>query len=257
MKDFANLCGVNPSTFTRIVQKVNKGASSTDLLIEIANNADPQSGVTLKDLAEANGYELEVVSGPKNDKLITSVENLELLTRNVVIQALLDRGAEVRLGNIRYVFSKSLSLRPDALIMTNAFDGEDSIWFVDTIWATPCIAQKGSPIINKSKVKQMAFEKFARFTFISMNKTELFRPTRFSLVVFDPEVYDIIVNEFSDTNVPTDISVILIDKLNSSIISEFLLPRFDGVTKESYFMTTAPISHDCEYLGSDPYDEYN
>ena len=103
MKDFAKLCNVNPSTFTRISKKANKGASSIELIQAIAAHAAPNSGVTLEALAEANGYTLT-----KKASADTSPDSADTIpktmTRDILVQALLDRGAEVRLGNIRYPF---------------------------------------------------------------------------------------------------------------------------------------------------------
>lgn len=255
MKDFADACGVNPSTLTRIMQKANKGASSTELLEAIAEHAAPNSGVTLDELAQANGYTLESDDGIKARKVSSYLDNSEALIRNILVQGLLDRGADVRMGRIRYTFSKSLSLSPDALLMTNAFGQEDEVWFSDSLLAVPRMTRPDDHPIVKSRVKQMAFEKLARFVFISMNKVDLFRPTRYSLVVFDREMYDIIVEEFAETIVPTDISIIRIDSLNGCIADEFMLPHQTKGNQDSYFMSTAVVSDDQEYLSSDIYSE--
>lgn len=255
MKDFADECGVNPSTFTRITQMANKGASSTELLEAIAAHT-VSTEVTLEKLATANGYTLIKDEGLTSRRLSTYFENEETLVRNVLVQALLDRNAGVRLGNIKYQFSKSLALSPDALIMTDAFGAENEIWFVDSMLSVPRVTRDDSHPIHKSRVKQIAFEKFSRFVFISMNKVELFRPVRFSMVVFDREVYDIIVDEFAETVVPTDISIILIDSLNNCIADEFMLPHITKGNQASYFKTTAPFSNDeCDYLNNDIYSE--
>lgn len=248
MKDFSEICGVNPSTFTRIIQKANKGSSSTELLEAIAENAIPNSGVTIEALADANGYTVERDWGIKALKLTTMGTNIETLVRNVLVQELLDRNAEVRMGNIRYNFGKTMALSPDALIMTDAFGKKDEVWFVDSI-ATTMDAKTKS--INKTTLKRMAFDRLSRFVFISMNKIELFRPSRFSLVFFDKDIFNLIVEEFSETLVPTYITLILIDTLNSTISDEFVLPQVADETQESYFLTTPAVANDNEeYLTS-------
>lgn len=248
MKDFSEICGVNPSTFTRIIQKANKGSSSTELLEAIAENAIPNSGVTIEALADANGYTVERDWGIKALKLTTMGTNIETLVRNVLVQELLDRNAEVRMGNIRYNFGKTMALSPDALIMTDAFGKKDEVWFVDSI-ATTMDAKTKS--INKTTLKRMAFDRLSRFVFISMNKIELFRPSRFSLVFFDKDIFNLIVEEFSKTLVQTYITLILIDTLNSTISDEFVLPQVADETQESYFLTTPAVANDNEeYLTS-------
>lgn len=247
MKDFSEICGVNPSTFTRIIQKANKGSSSTELLEAIAENAIPNSGVTIEALADANGYTVERDWGIKALKLTTMGTNIETLVRNVLVQELLDRNAEVRMGNIRYNFGKTMALSPDALIMTDAFGKKDEVWFVDSIATTMDTKTKS---INKTTLKRMAFDRLSRFVFISMNKIELFRPSRFSLVFFDKDIFNLIVEEFSETLVPTYISLILIDTLNSTISDEFVLPQVADETQESYFLTTPVVNDNEEYLTS-------
>lgn len=249
MKDFSQVCGVNPSTFTRITQKVNKGSSSTELLEAIAENAAPNSGVTLEALADANGYTAERDCGIKVLKLTAMGINIEILVRNVLVQELLDRNAEVHMGNIRYNFGKTMALSPDALIMTDAFGNKDEVWFVDSIATTMDTKSKS---VNKTTLKRMAFDRLSRFVFISMNKIELFRPSRFSLVFFDKDIFNLVVEEFSETLVPTYISLILIDTLNSTISDEFVLPQVAGASQESYFMTTPVATNEnTEYLTSD------
>nr|WP_288829800.1 hypothetical protein [uncultured Clostridium sp.] len=252
MKDFSEICGVNPSTFTRIIQKANKGASSTELIEAIAENAVSQSGVTLEDLADANGYTVEKDSGIKALRLTSRGTNIETLVRNVLVQELIDRNAEVRMGNIRYNFGKTMALSPDALIMTNAFGKKDEVWFVDSIVTTMDTKSKS---INNTTLKRMAFDRLSRFIFISMNKIELFRPSRYSLVFFDKEIYNLVVEEFAETLVPTYISLILIDTLNSTISDEFVLIHTTEGQHKSYFMTTpSSINDGIEYLRNDDGD---
>lgn len=254
MKDFSESCGVNPSTFTRIIQKANKGASSTELLEAIAENAAPQSEVTIEALAAANGYTIEKDVGIKALKITTMGSNIEALVRNVLVQELIDRNAEVRMGNIRYNFGKTMALSPDALIMTNAFGKEDEVWFVDSIAITMDTKSKS---INKTTLKRMTFDRLSRFSFISMNKVELLRPSRFSLVFFDKEIFSMMVEEFAETVVPTYISLILIDTLNSTISDEFVLPNIAEEQPKSYFMTTPATGDDgISYLGNDNIEDF-
>lgn len=254
MKDFAELCGANPSTFTRITQKTNKGSSSTELLEAIAINAAPKSGVTIEALADANGYTIEKDMGIKALRLTTMGTNLETMVRNILVQELLDRKQEVRMGNIQYDFAKTMKLKPDALIMTDAFGKEKEIWFVDSIVYSWDVKTKP---INKTSLKRMVFDRISRFSFISMNRNELFRPSHFSLVFFNKEVYDIAVEEFSEMAVPTYISLILMDTFNSTIADEVALPHFEKGPQVSYFMTTPVTSDegDEEYLGNEECDD--
>jgi len=254
MKDFAESCDVNPSTLTRIVQKTNKGASSTELLKAIAENAVHESGVTLESLADANGYTLVYNNGTTltlhriNNRL-----NEERHIREVLVQELLDRGQQVSLGNIRYKFSKNLELRPDLLIMTEAFSNKNEVWFVEVM---PNTARFVESNMGLSRLRHRTYERISHFVFVSMNKVERFRPSRFSIVVTDKAVFDAIVEEFAETVVPTDISIIFVDIINSTIIDEVMLPHITKGKQESYFMTTPTISEEeTNYVDLEEYDE--
>lgn len=252
MKDFADECGANPSTFTRIVQKANKGASSTDLIEAIAEHADPKSGVTVEKLAKANGYTATKDIGLIIDRANAPI-NSERLLRDVLTQELLDRNQTFRMGSIRYTFSKNLELSPDALIMTDAFGHEDEVWFVDSFLNRH---EDGTdPKRIASAARRRAFDRLSRFAFIAMNKVELFRPTRFSLAVFDRVSYEAIVDEFEETVVPTDISIILIDTMNSRIAEEYMLPHITDGHRDSYFMTTPVATAKRDNVIDDTYDD--
>jgi hypothetical protein len=94
LRHFADLCGTTSSTFTRIIQKANKGASSPALLQAIANNAVPESNVTLEELADANGY---VLRQDRVDKGNAYLYNMEQLACNIIFQELVERGNLVQL----------------------------------------------------------------------------------------------------------------------------------------------------------------
>lgn len=259
MKDFADACGVNPSTFTRISQQANKGASSIDLIQAIADNAAPSSGVTLEALADANGYTVERDRGIVAMRIANSNKNNESLTKDILVQELLDRGAEVRMGKIRYDFGKTMSLSPDALIMTNAFGGERDIWMVESLFFSgrtmqrnPALPRDGHPL-SPSEVKQRTFQVLSRFVFIAMMRETLFKPSLYSIVVYDKDIYDVIVEEFNETVVPAEISIILIDALNSTIVEEYLLPSVGSdPLRKGYFTTTAKqgIDESREYIST-------
>lgn len=63
MNDFANECGVNTSTISRIINMKNTTACSDEVLVAISKAADPNSGVTLEKLLAANGMVKLVPAG--------------------------------------------------------------------------------------------------------------------------------------------------------------------------------------------------
>lgn len=55
MKQFANKCGVNTSTISRIINMKTETVCSDEIILAISENAVPESGVTLEKLLAANG----------------------------------------------------------------------------------------------------------------------------------------------------------------------------------------------------------
>ena len=60
MQQFANVCKVETSTISRVVNHKNLGASKIDLLVKVIENASEESDITLQDLLEAQGLVNEV-----------------------------------------------------------------------------------------------------------------------------------------------------------------------------------------------------
>ena len=236
MKDFAELCGANPSTFTRITQKLNKGGSTPELLKAIAKNAEPQSGVTLEALAHANGYSIEKKT---HNSRPTLYAHLEMTAQSTLINELVSRGNECRMGYSGYRVSKSIEITPDLFITTNAFGKANENWLVEIL----CFEHYSWPQVreiktNRRSIINMAFGRLSSMNFLYMSKSGKNKPMRYSLVVFDKESFDIICDEFSATAVPMTCTVILIDTDGNRIADEFILPHIENGSQESYFMTT-------------------
>ena len=57
INEFARVCGVSPSTISRLINKKNTTPNKDSLIKAIADNAVPESGVTLDMLLQAHGLE--------------------------------------------------------------------------------------------------------------------------------------------------------------------------------------------------------
>lgn len=255
-QQFAILCGVQPSTISRLINKSNKGASTEELIYAIARNAAPDSGVTLDALMEANGMApVSVrVSEPTYKRISAyydrfSMRHFEAAVQSVVFEELLSRGAEVNVGNIRYEISKTLTIRPDILILTDILGGDEKqVWLFEVLM--PYAIRYSNPETGKldshrkMNIKQQVFQKISRYTFLSMNHIELFRPKRFSIITSEKEVYDLLIDEFSEMRVPTGITFILVDMDSSQIVDEFGLLDAEGNTVGCYFKEKSRVEDD-------------
>lgn len=233
MKEFAETCRVNPSTFTRIMQRANKGASSQTLMEAIARNAAPESGVTLEAILEANGY-TPFSNGSKS--ITFTLEYNETAVRDVIFKELVARDAEVRLGNIRYDVSKSLTVKPDILIWTNIFEGDQHIWMMEVLAPYIKSSMDDSPGYWATKAKQKTFQHISKFTFLGMKDAAWLAPAQFSIVTSEEPVFQMIVDEFREMKVPVKISIILVDLQFRLVEDEFFLPLAGGgTTVQSFF----------------------
>ena len=255
-QQFAELCKVNPSTITRILQKTNKGSSSAELMCSIAENADPAAEITLDQLMEANGM------AKKDDRLSSfrASQSNEKESCQVIMEEFVLRGASPRMGNIVFDVSKSLSIRPSLLLLFDGSDGLDkNLWIFEILplYTYFDLSEKTWKIDPRrvSLIKQKVFQIISRFTFLSFKKssTEVLDPTMFSIVTTELEVYKVIVEEFGDMAVPANISIIYIDTAEGGVKTEYIMNRTDGNDRDSFFMNTPIIKNENEvnriYIG--------
>lgn len=246
-QQFAEECGVNTSTITRIINRQNKGASKYELIKAIADHADPNSGVTLEALMEANGMTKRRVQSLG----IEVQRRIEESVQGIFYNELLNRGASIRRGNIRYNISKSLAIAPDIMIMTDALSktvnsGEGSetgeyVWFIECL--SPVSRKMPDGDSNDDRIKKRlmfqsrnaVFQKISRSIFISLNRIEVFKPLMYSVITTEKEVYDDIVSEFGEMPVPINMSIIYINLDFGKVVDEFVLPRADGETMKPFF----------------------
>lgn len=236
LKEFAGLCHVNPSTLTRIVKQTNRGSSTLELIEAIADNAAPESGVTLDALLNANGYTriYSVSSTP------AYTSHVEAMARNAILNGLLLRNAEVHLENTKYRISKSMSFQPDIQIRTDLFGDDRRIWVLEVL---PPFIRTQADLSSRggegwtARVKQKALQTISRFSLFGAQASEEQTPARYSIVTTEKQAFNLLVEEFHDTLVPVALSLILVDTELGLVDDEFFLPPADGSRKPQSFFT--------------------
>lgn len=255
MRDFAVACGAAPSTFTRIMQKINKGPSSPELITAIAENAETESGVTIDMLADANGYRIirgvpQVLSDfmKKKDRLVS-------ICKGVLSVSLLDRDVIIRFKNTfsnaeSYRFCEHFYACPDIHISTDAFNSNQGDWII----YVPPFSDSVDGIL---KCEKFVFNKINEAVLLSTTKGHIYPldTTRYSFIIMEKSIYDSILYCFKDMPVPVDISIILIDPETNSIVDEYMLPHVTYGHRPGYFMTTEPvINHQSSELYEDDFE---
>ena len=241
MRAFAMECGVTPAAFSRIVKKLNKGASSVQLLESIAKHADPQSGVNMDELASANGYKrisvrrFATFPTDKRERHYDSITQ-ERVARDILVQELLNRGASFRILPNKSSVTQYRFVTPDILLETDVFGRGNELWFIECpsyFYLRP----------------ETVFDRIGRFLMIDMSRGKEQFPIRFSIVVSEAAVYEFLVHIFQQRVLPINMSFILIDRRSGTVVAEAILPHSEFGQQKSFFMddslvTEMPIDSD-------------
>lgn len=236
LKEFAGLCGVNPSTLTRIMQQTNRGSSTLELIEAIAANATLESGVTFDALLNANGY-TRIYSA---SSMPAYTSHVEAMARNAILNGLLLRNAEVHLENTRCQISKSMGFQPDIQIRTDLFGEERRVWVLEVL---PPFIRTQSDLSSRdgkdwaARAKQKALQTISRLSLFGVQASEEQTSTRYSIVTTEKQVFNLLVEEFYDMFVPVTLSLILVDTELGIVDDEFFLPPADGSRKPQSFFT--------------------
>lgn len=250
LKEFAGLCNVNPSTLTRIMQQTNRGSSTLELIEAIADNAAPESGVTLDALLTANGYTR--IYSPSSMPAYAS--HVEAMARNAILNGLLFKNAEVHLESTRCQISKSMGFQPDIQIRTDLFGEERRAWALEVL---PPFIRTQSGLSSRdgkdwtARAKQKALQTISRLSLFGVQASEEQTPARYSIVTTEKQVFSLLVEEFHDMLVPVALSLILVDTELGIVDDEFFLPLADGNRKPQSFFTRERAA------GSPPVSEFD
>ncbi len=213
IRQFAEELKVNPSTISRILNGKVKEINS-QLLAKIAVYADPDSGVTIEKLMEAQGQ----VKADDIDVLYTRFESA---CRRTISDELLQRGYSV-------VYVKELDQDTqnvcDFAIKTDALAGENNVWLFECKMMT---AHSRIPVgMGRSRIwidSAMAYYYKGG------------RAGRLTLVVDRMDIYESIRDTLASYALIDEISVMCISPQKGAVIREYIAPLADGRILESVF----------------------
>lgn len=242
LNSFAKLCGVSPSTLSRIINKTNKGASSIELIQAIADNAAINSGVSLQAVAYANGY---TVNYNNTEKGLSSIyshlpRDLDLAVLRTLLCELEARGGNVINAGIIHDMYASGILPPRIRINTNVFEGVNTSWFIHSIYCEKK-AIDTSLKADKERFRLYNYDAIAEISmfYLSVSTSKKYDDScRFSVAINEEHTFYELVDVFAKTEVPIDFSIILVDTIQETIIDEFIFPHTTLGNRESYFIAT-------------------
>ena len=208
MRKFADDMGVNVSSVSRIVN--GKVAEISDpFLAKIAFHADPNSGVTIEKLMEAQGLV------EQNDRRNMGIR-FEEDCRRIVADELLKRGYSVSYAQ----------LEKRARSEVNAFDIEIS---------TDAIPNGGGRWLIETKM----MTQYSRFP-VGIGRTQIWLDSamatyyrgeqvgRISLIIDHREIFNQIKERLSHLILADEISIILISTKQGKVLDEYVAPLVDG-----------------------------
>lgn len=200
MRQFAEQIGTTPSTLSRLIN-MQTGTASDELIYKIAENADPESGVTLDDLMNAHG---------KSRSQKDLYNQLSLLAENslkVIITSLTE------LGYCNYVRKEnSYNTMHDFEIETNALGTENGLWLFDLkVFRVSNAVQSANTIV----VRNMLNRVFSNF-YLNPDSFD-----RYSIVVGTRLEFEQLKQALSKYHIKDSFSVLLVT--DNEVVEEFVV----------------------------------
>ena len=204
MRQFADDMGVNVSSISRIVS--GKTTEISDfLLAKIAIYADPDSGVTLEKLMDAQGKSAGITEKYLSKKFAEDA-------RRIIADSLLKTNYSVN------YYQGPSDKSYDFGIITDALNKQNGIWLFE------CKKRSFRYKVSVNYDKEV-FEwlRKAAFTYYCGEKVD-----RITLVIDNDSIYNYAVKLFSDYTIRDSISVILVSTDLGRVVDEYVIPLTDS-----------------------------
>lgn len=234
MRQFASECGVNQSTFSRIVNKRFTGASSDKLIVAIAEHADPESGVTLDALMAAHG-KAKIVDNTTVSRL--SAMEIEKRFNYAIIHELKKAGDLPEwVNNMKFSVGTTLRYVPDIIVRSKLIEGSSDLWAFELFVQQQTIFKKENDSSTTRDCGLRILDKMGRILpMFYRDKESAGQIGKFSFVITDKEIFNYIKAEFANYYVPFNTSFILFDIDRDVIEQEFVLKKPGGFISNSVF----------------------
>lgn len=241
MRQFAEECGVNQSTFSRMANQVFIGASSEKVLKAIAKHADPESGVTLDMLMAANGMAKVVDSAT-----VSRISGMEIEKRfkYALMHELKMAGDSAELvDNMKFHTGMTFSGEPDIIVRSKLLESSNDLWAFDLLLQQqPSDGEKNGRNNTTRIYGRRILDRVGRILPMFFNEEQgSERIGKYSFVIIDKECFSYIKAEFANYSVPFDMSFILFDLDRDVIEEEFIFKQPGGYVSTSVFSDSSKI----------------
>ena len=247
MSQFAKKCEVNPSTLSRIVNKKTTGKNSDALIFNIAENADPNSGVTFEMLMSAHGMKKRNLNGKVDTEEYRAFEKN---AADLVLSEIMKRGYKVQVPMTPQVYNAlNYHYRPDWEIATDAVTSDNTMgqWLFEfwTMLGTEQQAIRKQTIKLRQKLLMV----------LGLYYMDEVKADKLSFVVFNRKFYKLLKDTLEGICVKPWITIMLFDMEQAQFIEEFTFLSPDGSVRDSNMKIS--MNEECDDYTVDLFEDIN
>ena len=247
MSQFAKKCEVNPSTLSRIVNKKTTGKNSDALIFNIAENADPNSGVTFEMLMSAHGMKKRNLNGKVDTEEYRAFEKN---AADLVLSEIMKRGYKVQVPMTPQVYNAlNYHYRPDWEIATDAVTSDNTMgqWLFEfwTMLGTEQQAIRKQTIKLRQKLLMV----------LGLYYMDEVKADKLSFVVFNRKFYKLLRDTLEGICVKPWITIMLFDMEQAQFIEEFTFLSPDGSVRDSNMKIS--MNEECDDYTDDLFEDIN
>ena len=247
MSQFAKKCEVNPSTLSRIVNKKTTGKNSDALIFNIAENADPNSGVTFEMLMSAHGMKKRNLNGKVDTEEYRAFEKN---AADLVLSEIMKRGYKVQVPMTPQVYNAlNYHYRPDWEIATDAVTSDNTMgqWLFEfwTMLGTEQQAIRKQTIKLRQKLLMV----------LGLYYMDEVKADKLSFVVFNRKFYKLLKDTLEGICVKPWITIMLFDMEQAQFIEEFTFLSPDGSVRDSNMKIS--MKEECDDYTDDLFEDIN
>lgn len=247
MSQFAKKCEVNPSTLSRIVNKKTTGKNSDALIFNIAENADPNSGVTFEMLMSAHGMKKRNLNGKVDTEEYRAFEKN---AADLVLSEIMKRGYKVQVPMTPQVYNAlNYHYRPDWEIATDAVTSDNTMgqWLFEfwTMLGTEQQAIRKQTIKLRQKLLMV----------LGLYYMDEVKADKLSFVVFNRKFYKLLKDTLEGICVKPWITIMLFDMEQAQFIEEFTFLSPDGSVRDGNMKIS--MNEECDDYTDDLFEDIN